>query len=356
MRATMVMTAAVLAIAVPTAVVAHNSNDIDKKVTPARHVDHSSLSLDGLGRGALPRDGFVLGNELHVGDDTVMDLAAGRGTVSAVARVDGGYMVAVRRGEGATARFVAEDGRTTGRSWPIEGGFAVSPERNVAAFVQPDGAVTAIQDAGVRYADLGTVPAGVGAIAVAVVGETCSARSEETGCKVFLTTSDERPRTYVAVPDGGSAQAVDTGLRRIVDLAPNGRLAGSVSVTDTGSCSEVREPDFTTVWKTCDHSFTAFSPDGTHLLAGPAYRDGAGDSSLAVLNASTGESVLALQTIPDVFVAQAAWEDDEHLLATVYQKGRWGIVRLDLDGNRRLVAGPVDEVEPYVSPYRLPTG
>jgi len=39
-------------------------------------------------------------------------------------------------------------------------------------------------------------------------------------------------------------------------------------------------------------------------------------------------------------VLQTAREDEDHVLAVVYERGRWSIVRLGADGSAELALGP----------------
>jgi hypothetical protein len=356
LRATVVMAAVVLAVAVPTALVASGGHR-DKPVTPSHHTssERAPLGLDGLKAGAPPRTGWFEG-KVWTGPDGKQVQVSGGSDPVAVERVGDSLLMDTVEGTRTRASLVPPAGETASvvQSWPMEGSFAVSASGNVVAFVQPDGTVMAVQDGGSRNFELGRIPEGSGFTAVAVDGENCSGRSEEVGCRVYVSSSGKDPATWVTAPHDAVAQRVTTDLLRTVDRADDGRIAGMLSATDTGSCSAVVD-GLKTLWTTCDYAFRSFSPDGDLLLAGPAYGDGAGDSTLTVLDASTGEVVLQLQCVEGDFVAGATWEDSTHVLAEVHQDGTWAIVRIAINGSRELAAGPVDGTEPYVSPFVLPS-
>lgn len=353
MRASMVMAAVVLAVAVPTTLIVTNGGH-DKPVTPSHRaaVDTSPLALAGLREGASPAHGYSADGTWQL-PVAANGLSALRGRVADAVAVKDGVMVAMRTGGGEqTAWFIYAQGGTSEQSWPIEGGFAVSDGGTVAAFVEPDGTVVAVQDRGTQSFELGRIPAGSGFSAVGVQGESCSGRSQAASCTVYVTTAGQEPRTYVATPDQ-EPRELDTGLLAVDDVAADGRVAGMLSATDDGSCSEVLASSLRPVWKTCDHQLGSFSPDGEHLSAFPAYVDGAGSSELAVLDARTGAVVLDLHTIKDAYVAQVVWEDETHLLAVVGQGSRAAILRIGLDGSREYAVPPT-EGEPYVPPFVLP--
>ncbi len=131
-----------------------------------------------------------------------------------------------------------------------------------------------------------------------------------------------------------------------------GLLATVTEVSDFGSCSDVRSTDEPggvgeTVWSTCDWQVSGFSPDGRWAYGTPAYADGYGPTTVAVLDAATGSVVRELRfgtgdrhggTFMD-----AAWESEDTLLLRVESDdGRTALVRLEvLTGATELAAGQV---------------
>jgi len=98
------------------------------------------------------------------------------------------------------------------------------------------------------------------------------------------------------------------------------------------------------VWTTCDYRIVGFSPDGEHMIGISGYGDGLGETFFAVLKTRTGAIVARYQNTDPrrpSFARQVVFEDDEHVLAVVYEKGRWGVVRCDFEGSCELPVEPV---------------
>ncbi|QWZ06912.1 hypothetical protein KRR39_15495 [Nocardioides panacis] len=87
--------------------------------------------------------------------------------------------------------------------------------------------------------------------------------------------------------------------------------------------------------KTCDWTIERFSADGAHFAGYPSGTDGLGSAAVALLDSATATPVVTFQRRGDgvTFVADVAWEDGTHALASLYEDGRWYLVRLGLDGS-----------------------
>ena len=356
MRATMLMAACVLAIAVPTALVATRGHH-DKPATPATptKVDTSPLTLKGLERGTQPHDGYATDGRYHVGNGTI-DLSAGKETVGAVARVDGGVMVYLRNQEGRdNTYFVDDQGATTGPAYRMDDGgdFAVSADGHRVAFVSPDGTPIVVQDNDTTAFELMRIPRGSGFDAVAITGDDCRSQPGNTGCAVWVQNNGEKPGSWMSTKTAVSTAR--TEFRKIADVYDE-RVAGIIEVhDDLTTCSAVEAPAVHEPgWKTCDNHMVAFSPDGSHVLAQPE-GDGLGPVGLAVYDADDGKVLLDLEVADQGYIRQMVWEDDSHVLATIYQNGQWAVVRIGFNGSREYALPPVtatDDVEP---PFVLPS-
>ena len=357
MRATMVMAACLLAIAVPTALVAID-NDPAKDIQPAppvpTKIDRSPITLEGLKQGDEPSSGYLEGSRWHDGSEApAIDLSGE--AIDEVARIAGGFLVATNdpdTGDRLTW-FVDERGDTTGTTWPMVPGFVVSAGGQVGAFVQPDGTPVVVQD-GTAY-ELPRIPRS-GLQPVAVVGEDCTPRAENTGCAVWVKGEGDKPETWVSSTDGAVGPA-RPDFWSIADVVDGELIAGITDVKDDGisTCSAVtRFDDDTPLWNVCGHHPVAFSPDASRLLS-EADGDGFASTGLAVYDAETGDPLLELSTEREASLPQALiWEDATHVLATVFEKGRWAILRIGLDGSREYAVPPV-EGEDLESPFRLPS-
>lgn len=361
MRATLVMAAVVLAVAVPVGVtVLGDDNPAARRDQPAAPVNTEPLTLTGLKAGDRPEGAYIHAGTLY---DGATELPLGKGgTPTELAKIDGGYLVARSDDSGnRVVSFLASDRSDNTNSWPMgDGGFAVSPDGNVGTFVEPDGTVIAVQDAGSRWYEVADLPGGDGYGADAIQGENCSGRSEETGCSIWVHSFGQTPRIYEVSPNRQPRPVLD-GWLSLSDVfrGDEGDLfAGMISASDEGSCSEValaKADDTTTAFRTCNNSFDRFSPDGNYLLGGPAYRDGMGDGSLAILDARTGASKLELGTTHEAILVSRAWEDATHLLVVVYQGNQWAVVRVAVDGSRELALPAISDNGDYSSPYLLAT-
>jgi hypothetical protein len=360
MRATIVMAACVLAIAVPTALVAVN-RDAGNEPSPAppgpTKIDRSPITLDGVKQGDEPHVGYATDGLWH-NSGLGVDLGAGGKRVVEVAPFKGGYLVASQTDSGnLSARVVDETGAPVGPSWPTDGGFAVSEGGTVAAFVQPDGTPVAVQ--GQTSYELPKIPGGTGFEAVAVIGEDCSPPvAPAGGCAVWVVSKGEHPATWGVTSDHVGRS--DLEIQSVASINMVGELAAGITEVkdDLSTCSDVvriEDPKATRLWSTCDYRFDSFSSDGKHLLAKGSVGSGIGESQLAVLDAETGKVQLDLRTVDQAFIySSVVWEDDSHVLAIVFEKGQWAILRIGLDGSREYAVPPVDG-EDVDSPFALPT-
>lgn len=164
---------------------------------------------------------------------------------------------------------------------------------------------------------------------------------DQDGCVVF---HDERGQAHTADSHGIDDSIFPEALS-VDDATEDWAVAVQTSVTDTGSCSAVLDLSVAlkqrTIAETCDHSLGRFSPDGAHLSAYEAYRDGIGMSYVALLDATTLEEVTRFS--PEGFIATAAWEDADHVLVNTYDyaQGEWSVERVATDGSTETVLGPV---------------
>jgi hypothetical protein len=270
-------------------------------------------------------------------------------------------MVAMQTSDGSrTAYFIYTQGGTLQQTWPVEGDFAVSPGGNVAAFVEPDGTVMAVQDGGSRYFEVGKVAdgsasdAGSGRYSVAAVtGENCSGRSEEAGCTIYVNSNDDSHEIWAVAPHQEPV-LVKPQLQKLTGYSASGAAIGQLSSSDGGSCWAALDKADDQRWKTCTYALKSFSRDGRLVLAGSAETDGVGDTRLAVLDAATGKPVLDLRTADRASIYQVVWEDSSHLLATVRDGNRWAILRIGVDGHREYAVSPETGADEYVSPFVLP--
>jgi len=366
MRASMMMAAVVLAVAVPVGIVAldnHPTNPnpgplVTSTPTPtkAQEPNTDRIGVDGLKTGTLPGAGYFEAGTLHYGDAAI---PVGKGgDVRGIARLNGGFLVSRQAMDGSgdlTATFYGDDSEAEpGKTWPLSGGFAVSTDGNVGAFVEPNGTVVVVQDAGALDFELGrlSAPGSPTWEVAAVTGENCSGRSEETGCTVYVNDKSSQQGFY-SITDHGKVTSLQRSITSL-SAARGDLLAGITSVSDDGSCSAVTTTDNTSLWSTCEEQLFAFSPDGRHLLGAQAYGDGLGDSQLVVLDAENGHKTLDLNVEDGFTIRTAAWEDSDHLLALVSTGNKYAVIRFALNGSRELALAVEDGIDDLSPPFLIP--
>ena len=344
MRASIVMAAVTLAIAVPVGVTVLGQDDSSRKPEPTpvtqAPANHSKIIMADLTPGAKPKLGVVRNGVVETPDGAVElpsiygDELATPQLVSAYATRDGYMLVSGDDSGNNTVRYWSETDQTQTKTWPIDGNVVVSPEGKVAAFAQPDGTVTVVQDDGSRYFDLGKIPDPGAFNAVAVSGENCSGRSDlEDDCEVLVGTQGEVQQTW-QIDAHGKTSKVYPDFKRVSDISVDGDVAGIVSFTDSGACSDVETKGGAKLWESCTYRIISFSPGGEYVLAANVENDGVGDRDLTILDAKTGETVLHLGTVDSTYIHQMIWEDASHVLAVVSDELSMSVQRIALNGNR----------------------
>jgi hypothetical protein len=292
------------------------------------------LTTRNAGRSSPPQVDYLTGATLHRVDGTTVDLP---GSYTEVTAYHGGYLATEPGEQGYDVVTLdntgAEVDRRPGDFRIALGGngtvvsWLTGDQRNQAALHRAivSGSSDAVDSLPVR-ASTATGPVGF-------VG------SEQ----VVYQTQGEHPEVRVADFSDRSDRRL-AGLIGVGGTSPSEPLlSGQVSSDDQGSCWVVREvPAARDLWRTCDFSLGRFSPDGRLVLGYPAYRDGAGDTEVAVLDARSGTVVAHWRSTRDAraVAAHVAWEDDDTLLATVFERGSWSMLRLDSDGSVTTALGP----------------
>jgi hypothetical protein len=233
------------------------------------------------------------------------------------------------------------------------GTLAATPDGAIVGWVTTEGRPHVVEDGGSQEWDMSVVDE-AGSIA-ALVGDrgTCREGSDGSGCVAFVNSAEGTSARYTT-----SHGIVDTvpWVLAVGDASADGDLVAMTSVSDEGSCwgrfqAWKKKP----LWETCDHTLFDFSPSGTRILAGPAYLDGFGQGSTTVLD-DEGTVVAEWHSADQAALLHTVWEDDDHVLALVFQDDAWAILRLDVtDGSVELAVEPVPDQAgqtPFVLPVR----
>jgi hypothetical protein len=215
-----------------------------------------------------------------------------------------------------------------------------------------------IQDGEDEAHELAAAKSGSAGDTVAVTGTDCMHDAETVegaGCSVYFTLTDtEGPTAYVSSNHGFAEQA-DEHIHGLQDVLPTTQtLAGWTQVKpDLTTCSLVVNANDT--WNTCAYLPLSFSPDGKLLLAtGSHGYEGLGTGQLSILDARTGKAKLTLQNDEkaQATIVDMQWEDDHHVLAVIFQQGKWSILRVGTDGSAEMAADPISGGDTDIR-YRL---
>jgi hypothetical protein len=322
---------------------------------PASH----RLDIDGLTRGDDPKVAWARGR--------LLDGAAAKKVFPAgldqFARTK--QLLVIRDIEGNVYAYGPDGPANHSPIGRATGGLAVNAERNLVAWIAPDGSPTVLQEGEARPAVLQKEKGVLAGDAVAVLGHDCfngPETVEGAGCTVYFRSSGtDTPQSYAASNHGFVTRVNESfDVMNLQDADEHGDIGWTKINDDQTTCSaytgrETLDADTARTWKTCDFMPLAFSRDGKHILATGAHGyEGLGASSLTILDRATGKPDL---TVRNDAKSQAAivdmqWEDDDHVLAVVFQHGTWAIVRVAIDGSAELAAKPVRGDETDIA-YRL---
>lgn len=236
-------------------------------------------------------------------------------------------------------------GATRFGPYPSSSGIARNAAGTAVAWATDEGEVMIWEDGTPEPTSLGTA----GLMGVQVEALTGDGRVYVRG-----NEADGTPASLVVSRDG--TEPVDAGdqIIQVRDADENGRVLGSTEITDSGSCSSVLEGE-QTLLSTCDYQFDAFSPDGAYVLASEPYHSGIGSSTIAVFATAGDLTAYRMNRGPELrFYNDAVWEDETHVLFSMYQDGAWSVVRMGVDGAMEYAVAPQqgDETD---TPFRFET-
>ena len=366
---------AALALIVPTAALANHTGHRSEPLPPAtqsvtptpsptpsdgQQPPAGVLDVSDLPTGAAPQMEYVTdGSTLHQIDGSTVDIPTQYPVSSFAVLTDGSHIWLTRDHNGTTYVEVQDLDGTLHDPVPSAGSLAVNPSHSIAAWVMPDGQVMVWTLGAKADTPLGDpITAGSELRMGAVTGDDCA-----LACTVYVN---------VASPQGGDAPwepwevsasrthvLRDGGYLTVSDISQAGVTIGLTKITDVDSCSKVLGGGEFAGWSTCKNQLTSFSTEGGLVLATPTYYDGLGPTSIAMYAASGGPRLFERQSDAkhQAFYAQPgpAWEDDKHVLASVFQDGRWALVRIAADGSMEYAVQPVAGGN-VANPYVLATG
>jgi hypothetical protein len=306
----------------------------------------TKLTIRGLSVGAWPAIAYAAADDPAdpAGDWALVQ--AGGATrlpvtgIQSLATSGDGAVLLVNDGDDDTAVVVVDGSGEEVRREKSHGyRLARTADGSVVAWLRDDLTTTVLADDGTTLS-LPEVPraAEIGALAG---GENCPDLTPDGyGCTAYLN-GEEAGEVYLA-DSHGMAGPLGGALIRIADVLDHDLELGLISVDDLGSCSAVIGVKRKPLWETCDHTLTSFSPDGARVLGTDAYLDGFGQRSVVFLDADGAVLHQFLSMGRGATVLQTAWEDSDHVLAVLYERGRWAVARLGVDGSAELAVAPVE--------------
>jgi hypothetical protein len=334
--------AAAVAVIVPTAMFATQGNDSSPQPATALPTVTDTNTPS-------PSSTPVMGSDPHALDAS--DLPTG--APPAVPLVTNGDFAVASTGE-ASVRWtpegvVVESGGRTFGPYPSSSGLARNAAGTAVAWGTDDGDVMTWQDG---YAEPNTLasPGLQGLRVAAVTGDGCVDGKTAGDCLVYVSGSDQdgQPRSLAVGRGAASPVDPDGAILGVRDATDAGRVLGITEYDDMrpGTCSVVLEPSQSgsaPLLSTCDYALDEFSPDGSYVLASDTYGDGIGSGTIAVFETDGDrlayrDNSFSKGTV--TFYNSAVWEDDTHVLFTLFQDGRWSMVRMGVDGAMELAIGP----------------
>lgn len=179
--------------------------------------------------------------------------------------------------------------------------IAVDETNTLLAFVGPRQRTVVLEDGGATRTNL----------------PTAGAERPELGAVDGSSAAD----ALVAVNDGGGARLVtaqevqefDYTVHDISDVHEILATTGMVAEMTSGGLISNGE----TQWERDEYGVRTFSEDDSRVLAGDNLAGGFSDTTLALLDAATGDSLAEFTTAKGLRIVDAAWEDSDHVLVSV---------------------------------------
>jgi hypothetical protein len=152
-------------------------------------------------------------------------------------------------------------------------------------------------------------------------------------------------RTFVA---GGGQPVEVPGLLQADTASPSlGVVAGITELRPEGTCFGVVDAvaGGDPLWTTCDYRLGPFSAGGAYVVGISPETDGNGSPTITVLDAATGEEVVAFEAVlprrtVGGFWTQMTWVGDEAIVARMFDGDESYLMRLGLDGSVQRIDVP----------------
>ena len=355
--------AAVLAVAVPTALAVTNGvnqsvDPVSPNPTPTPTVRQSAaprpdgpvqLATKGLPRGEDPQVNYIRGeSEELVTPDGTKDMPL---AMQGITPYGDGWVGLGYDSQGAQMFFMDSDLQITDRVASGDS-FTISPDGSQVAYVQieEDDSQTLVNTPPTSELAPLTWPFPKRP-AIAPRGfmtpDTVLYQSDGGNATVGMATADGQTRQLEGFVKATGASMV-TGL-----------VAGQTrSNPDASGCFGVMDPASSTskmLWDTCDYSLSTFSPGGQFVLASDPYLDGAGTRSVSILDARTGDLVVTYQQERDsqIVLRGPVWESNDTVVSIAQEGTSFTFLRMSTAGDLEAATDPFEGDPMADVPYRF---
>jgi hypothetical protein len=319
------------------------------------------LDVSDLPTGAAPAIDYVADGTLHPSDGGAFDVTSRYTPVQVVLMADGARVWETAEKNGN--RYVEIQDTDGGFHDPVPttSDLRVNTPHSIVAWLGAGGQVTIWEGWASEPRPLGDpVPGsdlrlgpimGSGTASPGQAGPDC----RQYGCSVVVNVRDTQRQPW-EVTETGSRPLTDGGYLEMSDASDAGLSIGFTKFTDTMTCSRLLGGGEFRGFDTCGVQLLRFSPDGQRIQGYPGYFDGAGPGGIYMYDLD-GRLFQRMSTAhTQATVGASVWEDDTHLLASVYQGGDWSLVRIASDGSMEYAVPPSPGVDVTEDPFVLPTG
>jgi len=354
--------AAVVAVIVPVATLAtHGGGNPEpapatQSITPTPDGSQPAagvLDVSDLPTGDAPRMEYVTdGRTLHRTDGSTVEITTRHDVSSFVTLTDGTHVWLTH--DKAGNAFIEAQGADGILHEPLRSydRLRVNREHNTAGWVAENGQVTVWTVGATEPRPVGDPIPGTHDIRIAaILSQDC-----RDFCTVYVNAPAPGAQVWqpYEVTDDATEKYLD-GEVMVNDVA-GGLTIGLSELSDFGSCSYLFGGGEFQGFHTCKAELHSFSTDASTVLGYPTQYDGLGPTSLSMWDA-TGQKLFERRSNAksQAFYTDAQWEDATHVLAPVFQDGKWSVVRIASDGSMEYAVPPVagSDVD---SPFVLATG
>jgi hypothetical protein len=318
---------AAAAVIVPVAVFAGGALTDDSGPQPAPQPNPTVTDHGG------PGFSYIDGTTLRLPDGSTVELSQRYGAGAVLG--DTAYLTVNDDDTGLDRLDVVDSSGQRTVANDLVSGPATNADHTVVAYLQKDGTLTVEGDGfGFGFStDLGENSY----VAAVTGGPDCA-----VDCRIYV--NGEWGTDPLVFDANGDASPVVPGAIKVADADDAGLVAVQNKSTDTGSCWGVYDLAASSyAWETCDNSLFAFSPGSAYVDASHPYLDGFGNSFASILDTGTGDELATFDPPDGTAITNTMWQDDTHLLATVYGPDGWSVFSLSaVDGDVEQVAGPAE--------------